>query len=245
MVTQMVQNSVFFNIYVQSYLIYVHSHRICIQSHLIYFQSSYLYSVTLFIFSHHIYFQTPYLCSVSFYLYSVTSCIYIQSHLICIQSNLVCIHSYRIYIQPTFFRSSYQRKRLQYRCFPVNVANFLATSILKNTCGQLLLFSVFISLTYRAGVHRFGHSHKKREIHEIIIYDLWFMRLWFMIYNLWDWIRLFKDSARCRYFRIMWTSSLLHFSFTSLFGKATLKILIVSFLEILQPGTAQFSPGIS
>ena len=158
MVTQMVQNLAFFNIYVQSYLIYVQSHLICIQFRLIYFQSFYLYSVFLFIFNH--------LICIFRHL------IYVQSHLVCIQSNLVCIQSHRVYIQPTFFRSSHQRKRLQHRCFPVNIANFLATSILKNICGQLLLFSVFISLTYRAGVHCFEHSHRKRQIHEIIIYHL-------------------------------------------------------------------------
>ena len=32
-------------------------------------------------------------------------------------------------------------KRLQHRCFPVNIANFLRTSILKNICKWLLLFS--------------------------------------------------------------------------------------------------------
>ena len=128
--------------------------------------SSYLFSVILFIFSFLIYIQSPYLHSVTLFIFShvyiFRHLIYVQSHLVCIQSNLVCIQSHRIYIQPTFFTSSHQRKRLQHRCFPVNIANFLATSILKNICGQLLLFSVFISLTYRAGVHCFEHSHKKR-----------------------------------------------------------------------------------
>ena len=40
-------------------------------------------------------------------------------------------------------------------------------------------------------------------------------------------------------------SSLLYFLFTLLFGKETLKILILSFFEILQPGNAHFSSGIS
>ena len=31
------------------------------------------------------------------------------------------------------------KKRLQHRCFPVNVAKFLRTSILKNICERLLL----------------------------------------------------------------------------------------------------------
>ena len=56
---------------------------------------------------------------------------------------------------------------------------------------------------------------------------------------------LFKESSGCQYFETTSMSSLLHFFFTSLFGKGTLKILISFFLEILQPGTAQFSPGIS
>ena len=31
------------------------------------------------------------------------------------------------------------KKRLQHRCFPVNIAKFLSTSILKNICVRLLL----------------------------------------------------------------------------------------------------------
>ena len=30
------------------------------------------------------------------------------------------------------------KKRLQHRCFPVNIANFLRTPILKNSCKELL-----------------------------------------------------------------------------------------------------------
>ena len=32
-------------------------------------------------------------------------------------------------------------KRLQHRCFPVNIENFLRTPIMKNICEQLLLQS--------------------------------------------------------------------------------------------------------
>ena len=34
-------------------------------------------------------------------------------------------------------------KRLQHRCIPVHVANFLRTPILKNICGRLLLIAFF------------------------------------------------------------------------------------------------------
>ena len=40
---------------------------------------------------------------------------------------------------------SFIKKRLQYRCFPVNIAKFLRTSILKNICQQLLLDNIFFS----------------------------------------------------------------------------------------------------
>ena len=58
-------------------------------------------------------------------------------------------------------RSSYQRcaiqkrlaglkgcnfKRLQFRCFPVNIAKFLRKPILKNICKRLLLISLFITV---------------------------------------------------------------------------------------------------
>ena len=33
------------------------------------------------------------------------------------------------------------KKRLQHRCFPVNIAQFLRTPTLKNVCDQLLLYS--------------------------------------------------------------------------------------------------------
>ena len=36
------------------------------------------------------------------------------------------------------------KKRLQHRCFPVNIAKFLRTSILKNICEQLLLKRVIL-----------------------------------------------------------------------------------------------------
>ena len=35
--------------------------------------------------------------------------------------------------------SNFIKKRLQHRCFPMNIAKFLATPILKNTCERLLL----------------------------------------------------------------------------------------------------------
>ena len=47
MVVQIVQNSVFFNIFVLSYLIYVQSYLIYIQSYLIYIQSYLIYIQSL------------------------------------------------------------------------------------------------------------------------------------------------------------------------------------------------------
>ena len=40
---------------------------------------------------------------------------------------------------------SFIKKRLQLRCFPVNIARFLRPPILKNFCEQLLLFSQSLS----------------------------------------------------------------------------------------------------
>ena len=37
------------------------------------------------------------------------------------------------------FCKSFIKKRLKHRCFPVNIAKFSRTSILKNICGRLLL----------------------------------------------------------------------------------------------------------
>ena len=36
-------------------------------------------------------------------------------------------------------------KRLQHRCFPMHIANFLATSISKNICERLLLIIFYYS----------------------------------------------------------------------------------------------------
>ena len=90
MVAQMVQNSVFFTICVQSYFIHIQSsflysvsHLICIQSHLIYIQSTYMYSVS------------SYLYSVKLYIFSLI--LFLFSQLICIQSHLICIQSTYIY----------------------------------------------------------------------------------------------------------------------------------------------------
>ena len=44
-------------------------------------------------------------------------------------------------IQP----SNFNKERLQHRCFPVNIANFLKTPILKNICEWLLLLTVIFS----------------------------------------------------------------------------------------------------
>ena len=44
-------------------------------------------------------------------------------------------------IQP----SNFKKERLQHRCFPVNIANFLKTPILKNICEWLLLLIVIFS----------------------------------------------------------------------------------------------------
>ena len=52
------------------------------------------------------------------------------------------------------------KKRLQHRCFPVNIAKFLRTSILKNICEQLrlgtsnftkneILFQAFSTILFR------------------------------------------------------------------------------------------------
>ena len=41
---------------------------------------------------------------------------------------------------------SFNKKRIQHRCFPVNIAKFLRAPILKNICERLLLSVAFISL---------------------------------------------------------------------------------------------------
>ena len=38
------------------------------------------------------------------------------------------------------------KKRLQHRCFPVNIATFLRTPILKNSCKRLLLNDSFVAI---------------------------------------------------------------------------------------------------
>ena len=38
----------------------------------------------------------------------------------------------------------FTEKRLQHRCFPVHIANFLRTSILKNICERLLLINLLL-----------------------------------------------------------------------------------------------------
>ena len=47
------------------------------------------------------------------------------------------------------------KKRLQYKCFPVNIADFLRTSILKNICERLLLhlFLIKTSDAFAAAKH--------------------------------------------------------------------------------------------
>ena len=124
MVAQMVQNSVFFTICVQSYFIHIQSsflysvsHLICIQSHLMYIQSiyiysvsSYLYSVNLYVFSFilfifrriiyiqsHFFFQSTYMYSVSSYLYSVN--LYIFRPILYVLSLTLFIFNHPICIQ--------------------------------------------------------------------------------------------------------------------------------------------------
>ena len=98
MVAQMVQNSVFFTICVQSYFIHIQSsflysvsHLICIQSHLMYIQSnyiysvsSYLYSVNLYVFSLILFIFSPILYVFSLILYAFSLILFIFSQLICI-----------------------------------------------------------------------------------------------------------------------------------------------------------------
>ena len=93
----MVQNSIFFIIYVQLYSIYVQSHLICIQSHLIYFQSH-----LICIQSDLKYIQSHLICIQSHLISTQSYLICIQSHIICSQSHLICIQSHLIYIQLHF-----------------------------------------------------------------------------------------------------------------------------------------------
>ena len=127
MVAQMVQNSAFFTICVQSYFIHIQSsflysvsHLICIQSHLIYIQSTYMYSVSSYLYS-----VKLYIFSLILFLFSQLICI--QSHLISVNlyvfslvlfifSQLICIQSHLIYIQATYIYSvpSYMYSVLSY-----------------------------------------------------------------------------------------------------------------------------------
>ena len=45
----------------------------------------------------------------------------------------------------TFRPATFLKNRLQLRCFPVNIAKFLGTSILKNICKWLLLYPVYFA----------------------------------------------------------------------------------------------------
>ena len=74
MAAQMVQNSVFFTICVQSYFIHIQSSflysvslLICTQSCYIYSVSSYLYSVNLYVFSHMLYLLSSHLFFVNMF----------------------------------------------------------------------------------------------------------------------------------------------------------------------------------
>ena len=40
------------------------------------------------------------------------------------------------------------KKRLQQRCFPVNITKFLRTPILKNVCEQLVLFIILTTVLF-------------------------------------------------------------------------------------------------
>ena len=108
MVTQMVQNSAFFNIYVQSYLIYVQSHLICIQFRLIYFQSFYLYSVFLFIFNRLICIQSLYLYSVM-YIFSDT--LFMFSLILFVFSQILYVFNLIVYIFSQLFSEVATRER--------------------------------------------------------------------------------------------------------------------------------------
>ena len=112
--------------FIFSLFFFIFSHLICILS-------PYLYSVIIYIFRHLIYVQSHLICIQSHVMN-------IQSHFICIQSNHICIQSYLIYIQPTFLRSSHQRKRLQHRCFPVNIAKFLEHLFWRTRVGSCFCF---------------------------------------------------------------------------------------------------------
>ena len=52
-----------------------------------------------------------------------------------------------ILIKLRLLQACFSKKRLQHLCFPVNIAEFLRTSILKSIYGRLLLRSVFITLS--------------------------------------------------------------------------------------------------
>ena len=49
--------------------------------------------------------------------------------------------------EPTYNNIIFMNKRLQHQCFPVNIAKFQKTTILRNLCEQLLLtFQIIITL---------------------------------------------------------------------------------------------------
>ena len=65
------------------------------------------------------------------------------------------------------------KKRLQYSCFPVNIAKFLRAPILKNTCKQLRKFIQQFGFIRDSWEYPFA-----KEIEELIVFLSGFVLLW-------------------------------------------------------------------
>ena len=61
----------------------------------------------------------------------------------------LCWSLFSIKLQACNFIYIFIKKRLRYRCFPVNITNFLRPPILKNICKRLLLILVEVIFLYK------------------------------------------------------------------------------------------------
>ena len=76
----------------------------------------------------------------------------------------VVLENFAIFTGKHLLESLFNKLALQHRCFPVDVAKFLRTSILKNICERLLLFiSGLLQLSQLSQRHTFLKIHSLTE----------------------------------------------------------------------------------
>ena len=84
--------------------------------------------------------KTKVYSTTSFWKYNIKQNIYRSSHQRCSIKKLQFCNIHRKHLKVCNFI----KKRLQLKCFPVNIAKFLWTPVLKNICERLLLHLLLI-----------------------------------------------------------------------------------------------------